>query len=264
MSVMELLTGFVTAPGTTQTAITLASGNSLTIRNGRAGSDIYLLSAWVDAQTSGVLRVRSPLLHDNVQGIRLQTVASEVDPLLPLGVRQPMVSQDLLLVDLSGSATAGDIETACLLLYYEDVPGVAGRFLTAAEAMERIEHVVAVENTLSLGTGGGYTGEEALNVEYDLLRADRDYAILGYLVSAECAAIRWRGVDFGNMGVGGPGNETDKFLTGNWFLNLSKYTGLATIPVFNRANIAGVLVDGAQDENGTDVILNTILGLLRR
>jgi hypothetical protein len=32
--------------------------------------------------------------------------------------------------------------------------------------------------------------------------------------------------------------------------------------VFNSANRAGVLIDGAQDENGTDVTVTTLLALL--
>lgn len=262
MPVLELLSGFVTAPDTTQVALTMASGNSLTIRNAAPDSRISLLQAWADVQGAGILRARSPLLHDNVQGLRFRTVVSEVDPLFPMGSQQRLFPQDQLIVDLSGSATAGDVESACLLVYYADLPGASGRYITAEELMSRLEHVVTIENSLALGTAGGYSGEEALNAEFDLLRADRDYAIIGYHCSAECAAVRWRGVDFGNLGVGGPGNETDKFLTGNWFYHLSRYTGLATIPVFNRANVAGLLVDGVQDENGTDTILTTICGLL--
>jgi len=121
------------------------------------------------------------------------------------------------------------------------------------------KQVLTVENTLSLGTGGGYTGEEALNAEFDLLKGNTDYAIIGYQVDAECAAIRYRGSDFGNLGIGGPGNADDKHLTANWFINLSTMHGLPLIPVFNSANVQSVLVDGVQDEDGADAAVNTIL-----
>jgi hypothetical protein len=67
---MELLTGIVTAPSTTQTALTMNVGNSLTIRNARSRARSSLLTAWADVQVRGILRIKSPKLHDNVQGIR--------------------------------------------------------------------------------------------------------------------------------------------------------------------------------------------------
>jgi len=201
-------------------------------------------------------------MHDNVQGIRIATPASEVDPLLPLGSFQKLTPQDALTVELSGSATAGDIETACLLMYYENLPGIDGKFLSPDDVKGRMANLLTVENTLSLGTSGGYSGEEALNAEFDLLKGNTEYAILGYHVSAECVCIRYRSSDFGNLGIGGPGNEASKQMTGNWFKQLSENVGIPLIPVFNSANVDNVLIDGAQDENGTDVTVTTILAEL--
>lgn len=262
MPALELLTGFVIAPGTTLTGLTMAAGNSLTVRNAAEGADVFLLNAWADEQTALIYRIRSPFLHDNVQGIRMRPIASEVDPLLPLSTMQILRAQDTLIAELSGSAAAGDIETACLLLYYSDLPGVEGIFIDEDALRTRMRNILTVENTLTLGTAGGYSGEEAINAEFDLLRANTDYAILGYTVNIECACVRWRGSDWGNLGVGGPGNDLDKDLTRGWFINLSEATGLPLIPVFNSADRANVLVDGAQDENGTDVVLTTILAEL--
>lgn len=259
---LELLTGFVTAPSTTQTALTMATGNSLTVRSHPFEAESILLQAWVDAQTAGTLRIRSPRMHDQVQGIRLETVASEAKPLLPRGMGQRLFPQDTLTVDLSGSGTAGDIETAAMLVYYQDLPGIDARLHRPAEIMPRVRHILSVENTLSLGTSGGYSGEEAIDAEFDLLRANTEYAILGYLVSAECAAIRWRGPFSGNLGVGGPGDDLGRDYTRDWFVRLSDEFDLPLIPVFNAADKSNVLIDGAQDENGTDVLVNTILAQL--
>lgn len=259
---MELLTGYVTAPGGTITPVTMASGNSLTVRNADPGSGVYLLQAWVDSQGSGTLRIRSPQLHDNVQGIRLQHVASEVDPLLPTGVLQRLRPQDTLIVELSGSATVGDIETVCLLILYDDLPGISGRFISPDELQSRMVNLVVVENTLALGTSGGYSGEETLKAEFDLLKANKDYAILGYHVNVECACIRYRSSDFGNLGIGGPGNDMDKATTGEWFVRLSRISGKPLIPVFNSANVGAIFIDGAQDENGADTTVSTILAEL--
>jgi hypothetical protein len=240
----------------------MADGNSLTIRHAPPETDIRLVNAWVDSQTAGVLRIRSPLLHDNVEGIRIATVASECDPLLPLGPRQKLISQDTLVVELSGSATSGDIETAVLLIYYAELPGVDAQFITPEDLDSRLVHIMTVQNTIALGTAGGWSGAEALNAEYNLLKGNTDYCIIGYHVAGECAAIRYRANEFGNLGLGGPGNELNKEITANWFKLLSTQLNTPLLPVFNSANVANVLIDGAQDENGTDVLVSTILGEL--
>ncbi len=255
---MEVITGFVTAPGATLTAFTLAAGNSLTIRSAKEGSMVHLLNAWVDAQATGVLRVFSPRIHDAQNAIRLQTVVSEVQPLLPMYFKQPLFPTDVLTAQLSGSAVAGDIETAALLVYYSDLPGADARFIDTAELNKRGVHIIAVENSLALGTAGGYSGEEAISAEFDIFKANTDYALVGYQVSVECAVVGWRGTDTGNLRVGGPGSETDKSITGSWFIRLSDFSGLPLIPVFNSNNRGSILLDGVQDENGTDTTVSSI------
>lgn len=262
---LELITGFVTAPGTTQTNLVMAAGNSLTIRNASPGSKISLIQLWADVQVAGILRVRSPQMHDNVQGIRYRSVISEPDPLLPWGNLQPMTAQDTLQADLSGSGIAADIETACMLIAYDDLPGISGQFIDYSGVQSRIVNLVTVENSVTTTAVGGYTGEEAINADFDLLHANTDYAIMGYTVNIECAAVRYLSSDFGNLGVGGPGNDTDKFLTANWFSTLSRKSGMPLIPVFNSANASSVLISCATDENGAanPVIVNTVLAELQ-
>jgi len=195
--------------------------------------------------------------------MRFDALASIVKPIMPWGIPQGLYSQDTLTVELSGSAVAGDIETACLLIYYEDLPGIAGRFIDRKTLQSRMVNIMTVENTLSLGIAGGWSGAEAINAEYDLFEANTDYALMGYLVSAECAAVRWRGSDTGNIGVGGPGDDSDQYLTSSWFVRLSEQYGLPLIPVFNSANKASIYVEGAQDENGVDVTVSSIFAQLK-
>ena len=260
---MELLAGQATAPGAGFVALTMNAGNSLTIRNAAPESRVMLLQAWADVQAAGTLRIRSPLLHDNVQGIRLDTVISEPKPLLPEGAPQMLHAQDTLVAEISGSAVAGDIEGAAMLVYYDDVAGADANFATYEEIAPRIANIVTVENTLATGVAGGYSGEEALNAEFNLLKGNTNYALLGYLVDTECLAVRWRGIDTSNIGIGGPGDETARDVTRNWFVQLSRAYGVAAIPIFNSANIAGTFVDAHQDENGADVTVTSILAQLR-
>lgn len=260
---LELLTGFVTAPSTTFTPLTMAVGNSLSVRSADINSDIRLINAWTDNQTQGLLRIRSPRLHDFVQGILMVAPASEPEPLFPTDYAQKLYSQDTLTVELTGSATAGDIETACLMIFYENLLGVDARLADADFVRQHMVNIMGVANTLALGTAGGYSGEETIIAEQDTFKANIDYALLGYIVSGECAAIRWRGVDTGNLGVGGPGNANDSRMTRQWFVKLAEETGRPAIPIFNSANRGAILIDGATDENGTDVTVTSIFAELR-
>ncbi|MCL6552923.1 MAG: hypothetical protein K6W08_07365 [Firmicutes bacterium] len=259
---LEVIAGQATAPGTTFTSLTMNSGNSLTIRNAPLDSGVWLLQVWVDAQGAGTFRVRSPKLHDNVQGLRFATTVSDVVPLMPEGAKQRLVPQDVLIAEITGSATAGDIESAAMLIYYENLPGTDARLARWSDIAGRIVNIVTVENTIATGTAGGYSGEEPINAEFDLLKANTDYALLGYTVAQECAVVRWRGADTGNLGVGGPGNETLRHVTSQWFKRLSMIHDWPLIPIFNSANKAGILIDCHQDENGVDVTVTSILAEL--
>lgn len=255
---LEVVSGFVTAPTGTQTSLGMSAGDSKQIRNAKPGSKILLLAAWADNQTAGVLRIMSTRMHDALQGIRLKITASEVDNLLPTCGIQRMYPGDNLTIDLSGSSTGGDIESAALLMYYEDVEGAAAKLISHDELMKRGINQVSIENTLALGTAGGYSGSEAINAEYDQLKADTEYALAGYAVDTECLLIGWRGIDTGNARVAGPGNEVDRQVTVSWFTDLARRFGMPLIPVFSGSNKGGINIDGVQDENGADPLVNSI------
>jgi len=259
---LQVLSGFVTAPSTTFTALTMAVGDTLTVRNSERGR-AHLLNAWGDNQTAGNLRIRSAQMHDNVQGIRMFVVASEVAPLMPLGAKVALEPFDTLVVDQTGSATGGDIESSSLLMYYDNAYGFDARLLDWQQVAPRIIDYMYAENTLALGTAGGYSGEEAINAEFDQWKSNFDYALIGYQVSAECLTVGWRAPDTSNLRVGGPGNELRKELTGEWFKMLSQVYGIPAIPIFNANNKGGILIDGVQDENGTDVTVTSIFARLR-
>lgn len=254
MPALEILAGIATAPSTTITALTMSNGLSNTVRNAPEDSDTRLLTAWADVQAAGILQVRSPRIHDNVRGISMVTSIAEVDPLMPVGVSQRLYPQDTLFLGLSGSAVGGDIETGCFLVYYPTLPGVEARLIAPDELKTRARSIMGQTNTIATTTAGNFTGSQAINASADNWKANADYALVGYVVDVDCAAVRWQGSDSGNLGVGGPGNAKDRRLTARWFVELSEQNGLPLIPVFNAANKSAILIDAAQDENGVDVV----------
>jgi hypothetical protein len=255
---LEILCGVATAPGAVITALTMSSGLVSTVRNAATDSPIMMLGAWADSQAAGILQVRSPKLHDNVRGISMVTSIAEIDPLLPLGCGQRLYPLDTLFLGISGSAVAGDLETGCFLIYYPDLPGADARFISPEELKTRQKAIMGQTNTIATGVGGNFTGSQAINASADNWKSDTDYALVGYEVDVDCAAVRWIGADIANLGVGGPGNAKDKRLTSRWFIELSNAYGLNLIPVFSANNKSAILIDAAQDENGVDVVVTSI------
>jgi hypothetical protein len=267
MGALEVLSGIATAPSSTPTGLTMQGSDSLTVKNANKQPPddhaALLIQVWALQQTAGILRIRSPSLHDQTQGIRLRPRAADPVPLLPWGVPQRLFPQDTLTVDITGSATAGDIEAASLLVYYPDLPGQVARLFTPEEVLSRIRNIVTIENTISTGTAGDYSGSEAINAEFDLLKANTDYAILGYEVaSAAACVIGWTAPDWANLRIGAPGNITKQELTKDWFILLSRAYGLPLIPVFSSGNVGNVTIDALVDENGGDPVVQTIIAEL--
>jgi len=261
---LDTVTAQGTAIGATIAALAASTGDSLAIKSGAAGKLIKLVNFWSDVQVAGTGRIRSPRFHDNVQGIRFDTIIGDPRPYMPWPGAQRCYENDVLVVELAGSAVAGDIEYIVMLIFYEDLPGISARFIGRDVLTRRMGNLTFVENTIATGTGGGYTGGEAINVEFDQFHAGGLYALVGYLVDTEAAAVCWRGPDTGNLRVAGPADETERELTSSWFARLSDSFKMPLIPVIAAENKAATLVDVVQDENGADVTVTSILVELTR
>lgn len=261
---LEVTGAMGTAIGATIAALAAVGGDSLAVKNTGDAKPAKLLQFWADVQVAGTVRLRSPKFHDNVQGIRVDTIVSDLKPMLPWGLGQPVYPNDVLVVELGGSAVAGDIEQVGMLTYYPELPGTQAKLMSPDEVFRRATNIFTVENTIATGTAGGWSGAEAINVEFDQFHAGGLYALVGYFVDVECCSVAWRGADTGNLRVGGPGDETERELTGDWFVRLSRAFNLPLIPVFSAENKGGITVEAMQDENGADVALTSIFVELSR
>lgn len=256
---LEIISGLVTAPGGTLTPLTMAAGNSATVRNANLASRIALLQTWATNQAEGIWRIRSPKLHDNVQGIRFRSPAGINLPQLTPGTWQRLFAQDNLTLELSGSAVGGEIEQAALLLWYEDLPGAQSRLISIPELLSRTVNSWTTEVPITPGAGGNFSGQVAINSAFDNFKANTDYALVGFEVDVLCHAVRFTSPDFANLGVGGPGNLNSRHLTTRWFFHLTEQLGIPLIPVFNSANKNGTLVDIAQNQAAAAVNVTAIL-----
>lgn len=257
---LRMISGRVTNPSTTFTALTANTGDSFTVQNFQSGRAM-LLNAWAKEGTIGTLRVRSPLLHEFTQGIRTRIpLANKSRPLYPLAYQQPLVAQDPLTVEMTGGAAETD--AASFLLYYENLMGGYDSLISAAEADSRLVHEVGLEVAITSGaTAGQYGGSVSITNTFAILKANTAYAILGYLTDTELVSIGITGPDLSNLRLGGPGS-TDAYLTANWFYLLSQASGLPLIPVINSANAPNTTIDVIDTATGSTINVTLLLAQL--
>jgi len=247
---LDTVTSQGTAIGAALAATTIASGDSFQVKNALLTSKAWLLQAWAHNLVAGMMRIRSPKLHDNVDAIRSRVLVATLDPLMAMGAPQQLYPQDVLIHELAGSAVGGQIESICTLLYYEDLPGQNQRLITSDQMRARKRHIHGVRLAITLGTTTGYNGARAINADVDQLHANTDYAVLGISSDIDTAAICLRGPDTGNLRVSVPGSTKLWQLTERWFVKLSDEYKTPLIPVFNAANKAATLIDAVNNQAG--------------
>lgn len=256
---MEIITGRATNPAS-YTAVTMATGDSATVRNFNQTAGAFFLNQWALGATKGSVRVRSPRMHDNVQGIKASFAAATPVPLYNAYMQEALYAQDSLTIEIIDAGTETDMTS--MLMFYNDLQGTAARLYHWNELRQRVVHLMGTEVDITTGgTAGDYGGAVAINATFDQFKANTDYAILGYVTDTAMCSVGIKSADFGNLRVGGPGTN-NKIDTRDWFSALSLSTGLPTIPVFNAANKANTLVDVVHNATSTAVVVTLLCAQL--
>ena len=224
---------------TTFAAATMASGDSLVIRNFPAANPAYLMNVlWEDAE-AGCVRLRSPLLHDNVKGIHVSL--SETPSGWSLGIPgvQPLKPQDSLILEQSGVGT--DVSQYGISIYYTNLPGAAARLHNYGDFKGMIKSIVTVD-VLAVCTGSPTAWTDtAINVTDNLLHANTDYAVIGIFSSVATGIVAIKGIDTGNLRMGTSGT-TRVYENSEYFVRLSERSGLPCVPIINAANAPSTYV----------------------
>lgn len=243
MGAFEVIVGYATNPSTTITACTALTGQSFQVRATPEGSKTILQQVWANNKTGGTVRVKSPRMHDDQQGIRIRAPKENQRLLLPYDVAEDLYSTDTLEVQTSGGASETD--QVALLVHYQQLPGTEAQLKTYEEIAPRIQSYMGVEITAKAGAAVSAWGAGvALNTSMDVFKKPDEYAILGYQLDTACTAVALKGTDIGEVRMGGPG-AVEPDLTGEWFILLSKESGEAAIPVFNSQNVGNILAEVA-------------------
>jgi hypothetical protein len=258
---LEVITSFSTAPGVAAFAATTAcNGNSLQIRSAALSSKVYLVNSWAFNQVAGQWRIRSPRLHDAVNGIRYRAQAANVAPriggYLNGSFLQFLIPQDTLIVENEGSAVGGQIESGCEMIYYDNLPGISARLINNAQLQQYGVNDTTIQASITAVATGQYGGAVLVNAATQNLKANTDYALVGGAVDTRCTVARITGIDFGSLGVGFPGEPTLEEQTSQWFQMHSLSTGLSLIPVFNSANFGGITIDVQTNQAGGTILVD--------
>ena len=226
-------------PSTTVTATTIVTGDTFTVRNFAPADQAKLWAVIRRGATSGQAGVRSPLFHDNVRGFRYTSAQTVSMFAVPLEAGQPLQPQDTLIVEITGGAAETD--AIYHSIYYTNLLGVSARLHNWSELSGNIRSLkslqVAVTNSATIGA---WTDTVFTTTE-NLLHADSDYAVLGYITDTVQGAVGVKGQETGNLRICGPGT-TDSSDTSDYFVRLNLLHNMPTIPVINANNRSGLFV----------------------
>jgi hypothetical protein len=240
---LNVITGRVTNPGATLTALTANTGDAFVVKSFSFGDRALIIDAWAQAATPGVFRIRSPRLHDVSQGIRLRTVQAAARSLIPKELLQKLAPQDVLTVEGSGGGAETDVFAFSVYYASPDLP--AARLISEAEFMSRQKNIFGAEvQVVSSGIAGQYGGSTALNATFDVWKRNVDYAILGILSDTAGCTVGVTGPDTGQTRIGLP-MAIEPLMSRDYFIQMARYLSLPLIPVINAANIATTFIDCA-------------------
>jgi hypothetical protein len=259
---IELLTCAATAAATTGAAATALAGDSLVIKNANRTRKVHILSAWQTNQTAGFSQITFPSAHDTTRGHRTGVAIGVNMTVLPFGIPMEVQPQETLAPTIAATAVAGDVENLSLLVRYEDLPGIDARLMKADVVESRIESLTTIENSLATTAGPSYGTPELITADSDLLKANRDYALLGFQCRTAVHAIYMLGPDFGNVRVGCPGALRPE-ITSQWFMLQSRLHNEPLVPVVNSGNKNSTFIGAVTDENAGTFVVTALLALLK-
>ncbi len=263
MTALNVITGRVVNPTAAFVlSLTPNTGDTFNVRDFPEASVAELHGMWTQQATPGQVRLRSPRFHDDVQGIRKIANAASVFNLFGDEESQRLFPNDPLRFDMTGGAAETD--AAALLVYYRDLGGIDARLESWESIKPRIVDVMGhVVDVAGPGVSGDWSAGTIITTPNDNLKANTDYAVLGYEVNTESLAVAIAGTDTGNLKVGGPG-PLSPLETRDWFVSQARRRGMPYIPVFNSNNRGNTLVHVARVGAGGTISVSLQLARLSR
>jgi len=236
------------------------SGDSLSVRSFDAPAWAALDAIWLKGSGTRQARIISPRFHDNVTGLTFQSAESPAEFLMPPEIGQPLYSVDALTVQLDAAASSDTV--AGLSIYYKDLSGIAADLRTWDDIKGRIINLKSVEvDCTASGTIGTWV-DTSLTTTENQLKADYQYAVLGFEANAAVMCMGIKGPATGNLRVCVPANTVTFPLT-DYFIEMGRRHGRPYIPVFKANDRANTYVSVADNAASTAVKVYMICAQLK-
>lgn len=259
MTAIDTIVGHAANPSTTFTAVTFNTGDSGAVRSFPSTNNARLERVVRAGATSGSARILSPRLHDNVRGITFTSPESPTVFMMPQKIGQKVYAQDTLTVQVTGGTAETDL--VALSIYYESLPGSDARLHNWGDIAGLITEIKPLEVDVTNSATIGTWTDTVITTTEDLLIANRDYAILGYVTDTSIALVGVKGNETGNLRIAGPGTTaTDD--TSQFFVDWSDREGTPHIPVVNSANKGSIFVSTADVVASSTPKVQLIMALL--
>lgn len=245
------------------TAATVATGDSATVRSFAPPATARLLDVITAATGAGdgIVRITSPYLHDTTRGITLTSKALNPIANLPRAVSQPLSSQDTLALSAQSPASTSSVQLFALLNYYSDLGASDARLHSLGDFSGSVVDIKPVEVDCTANATPGQWTDAVITTTENLLKANTDYAVLGFVTDVNVGVVAIKGQDTGSLRIGSSGAQ-QSFYTRECFVTLAEQTGLPLIPVINAANANNTYVSVADAAASTAVKVQVILAEL--
>lgn len=221
---------------------TAATGDSLGIRYYKTGK-AWLVNVMQQVTTPPQqVRITSPRLHDNVTGLTFWPLENPSEFLFPSDWGQEVYPNDTLSVSMTTAASSDSV--AALEIYYQDLQGVQAELKTWDEIKTKIINIKPTEiDVTTSGTIGAWQ-DTVITTTENQLKANYNYACLGFTASANLLTVGLKGPDTGNLRICCPAASPTLRLT-DYFVFMSQQLKLPFIPIFNANNRASTYISSA-------------------
>lgn len=242
------------------TAATAASGDSLSVRSFSDPGYAKLEAVFLQGATPRRFRVTSPRMHDNVTGISFQSGETPAQFLLPREVGEPLYSADTLVASMDAAASSDTV--AALLAYYKDLQGIDANLLSWAQVKSRMIRLKVMEVDVTSSATIGAWSDTVITTTENQLKADYEYALLGFQSSAALLCMGIKGPSTGNLRVCAPGS-TETLDISEYFIEMSERHGTPHIPVFKANDRNATFISVAANTASAAADVFAILAQLR-
>jgi len=263
----ELIGLQATQPNTGAACTIAANSGTTTLQLRNSNKRPNLRQIWSKHQVAGFFQPILNSQHDTTRNFRFNSPINSLAMHTAWDLDMRANSNETIVATISGSNVAGDVETACILAEYDELGGMQGAYIDDKELLEMQSGILTTVNLALTGAavaGGGWTGALAVSAgAASLLKAGKDYALLGITTDINSAAISIQGPCTGNYRYGLPGDSLQIERQHQWFKVASTLSGQAMIPVLNANDAASTQIAILSDENAISPNVTLHLALLK-